>query len=173
MIIPSNEIELEPCECGGRAEYVDDTTVNGLRVLSIVCPKCGKRTPRLLCYVAGVYWNQIAGKQTPPRKLIYNEWGTCHSEPTNTVVENHGRNNITISIYEETDGFFAAYSFSIGVIAKAAIPALITATIYPSAMAARNAAKEEIKELCSADRRTKKIFLDFIVVNDQQLDLFT
>jgi Allantoicase len=169
---PLSEIELNPCSCGGRPSYIEDAVVNGLHISIITCEKCGKTTPRLLAFTAAMFWNEIAGHRAPPRALMYNEWGVCKSDPVETIVENHGKNNISIGIYRESDGYFTSYSFSIGAVTKAAA-AVITSPLYPTTREAKHAAKEEIRELCSVDRKTRKMFLDFGVINDHQLDLFT
>jgi hypothetical protein len=109
--------------------------------------------------------------QSCPENPDYDTWGNIRLQAEKVIEENHGQNFIKILIYQYNKEYFYGFQIRIEKLIRQK-KANISDLPLGSTEAAREAAREQIIELCKMGHAIKKAYNDFTVIRYNQLELF-
>jgi hypothetical protein len=101
----------------------------------------------------------------------FDTWGNLRGDPKKVIEETQGDNTIKVMIYQVESVYCYGYQLKVGTLIRQKA-ANISAAIYKSEGAAREAAGKEIKIICDGNKNSKKYFKEFTQIRYTEYDLF-
>jgi hypothetical protein len=101
----------------------------------------------------------------------YDTWGNLRGEPHNVIEETIGDNFIKVFIYHADAVYCYGFQLKVGTLIRQKA-ANISAAIYKTEGAAREAAGKEIEAVCAGNKNSTKFFADFTKIRYTEYDLF-
>jgi hypothetical protein len=101
----------------------------------------------------------------------FDTWGNLRGDPKKVIEETQGDNTIKVMIYQVEGAYYYGYQLKVGTLIRQKA-ANISAAIYKSEGAAREAAGKEIEAVCAGNKNSKKFFADFTKIRYTEYDLF-
>ncbi|MDR0835263.1 MAG: hypothetical protein LBN11_01610 [Tannerella sp.] len=102
---------------------------------------------------------------------ITDAWGNLRTNPVKLIEEVHDGNFIRVQIFENNGSFLYGYQLKLGGVIKQKM-ANVNDLSFKNIDDARLSACSEIKEIGTANRSIRKLFIDFIKVQCNQPELF-
>lgn len=111
--------------------------------------------------------------EAPPIQTALNNtaYGVIKGEPVKVIEESHKKNYIKIYIYEISGQFYYTFRLKVDRIVRQK-QANLNDKPHASAEAARCAARDDIKQICSHSSFVKNIFENYTVIRYNQYELF-